>query len=177
MTALAVMAVESGLWLKLCPSCVHQLCTRILHDFHDLLLIGSSFVEASVMTHIGGSRVDLKKNVDNGLRPVTSEQTQGVIMNKLHCKKRSVGGRSTTYRPLTDHLPTTYQLTTYQPPTNHLPTTYWPLTDHLLTTYRPLTDHLPTTCTYRPLFYGAACSRLPTQGGVCAQFPWYLDSW
>ena len=76
------------------------------------------------MTHIGGSRVDLKKNVDNGLRPVTSEQTQGVIMNKLHCKKRSVGGRSTTYRPLTDHLPI-----------NHLPTTYQPLTNHLLTTY------------------------------------------
>ena len=34
------------------------------------------------------------------------------------------------------------------------------LSDHLLTTNRPLTDHIPTT--YRPLFYGAACSQLPT---------------
>ena len=64
----------------------------------------------------------------------------------------------TTYRPLTDHLPTA----PYRPPTDNLPTTYCPpaCTDHLLTTYRPSTNHLLTT--YRPLFYGAACSRLPT---------------
>ena len=46
----------------------------------------------------------------------------------------------------------------YRPPTDHLPTINRQLTDHLPT------DHLPIT--YRPLFYGAACSRLPRRFGA-----------
>ena len=72
------------------------------------------------------------------------------IMSRWYlCPYQRLSCLPTTYRPLTNHLPTD------RPPTDHLPTTYRPPTD------QPPTDHLLTT--YRPLFYGAACSRLPSQ--------------
>ena len=73
-----------------------------------------------------------------------------ILLNRMWLKfmwiaVRGIRTVTTTYWPLTDHLPTTYRS-----PTDHWPTTYRPLTDHLPTTYGPPADHLPTT--YRPLF-------------------------
>ena len=82
-----------------------------------------------------------------------------------------------TYRPHTNHKPTTNQPqtnhipTTYRPQTNHIPTTNQPHTDHKPTTYRPQANHVPTTCrlipmTYRPhtnqILYQPHTDHIPT---------------
>ena len=56
------------------------------------------------------------------------------IMSRWYlCPYQRLSCLPTTYRPLTNHLPTTYWPTTYRPLTDHLPTTYRPPTDHFFT--------------------------------------------